>query len=102
MRIGDGPAAVIGDENGIFATDGHLPIGKAPGLGGTESQKTCLNNDVLRFAEPSAARASVEKKGYPRTDCYRFGDFFCMGKRLVPLGSPINPYRLPDNDSWQG
>ncbi len=42
-QIGDGPAAVIGDET--CKRPLIVTIGKAQGVGGSESQKTCL--DIL-------------------------------------------------------
>ena len=42
MRIWDGPAAVTGDDRSIKATDCNPWIGKAPPVGRTGSQKTCL------------------------------------------------------------
>jgi hypothetical protein len=49
-------------------------------LKGPESQKTCLNNIGVTFADRGGSHMILRiKKGNPRIDSFRSGDFFCPG-----------------------
>jgi len=67
VRIGDGPAAVIGDEGRNHATD--IFVGKARPVGRSVSQKTCLvevsREHVDRVRLYNLPRI---KKGHPRIE----------------------------------
>jgi hypothetical protein len=76
VKIGDRPAAVIGDEirtRPLF----RLRNGKARKLGGSESQKTCLIEKVLASRRQAGPLLILRiKRGYPGLIVHQSGIFF--------------------------
>ena len=77
MKFGNEPVAVTGDENGkkpliIFK------IGKAPSVGKSGSQKTCLENEPVIARMACVVQDLMDKKGFPGST--RFVDPFFLLK----------------------
>ena len=78
MRIGDGPAAVIGDDGCSNATGANA--GKAQPFGRSESQKTCLGKQGHGCEENTGPLVIRGKEGHPGSNACDPGFFW--GLRL--------------------
>ncbi len=96
MKFGNEPVAVTGDEHGNNATNHYLEIGKAPSVGESGSQKTCLENEPVIAWMACVVRDLMDKKGISRIDTLCRSFFFAQNLKKIP-----SPHLPPSLASWK-
>gem|GEM_PF-1816925 len=79
VRIGDGPAAVIGDERRIHVTVHSKLNGKTRLLGRSDSQKTCLDMRRTLYGQKAARLILRIKRDIPGSNSIGPGIFIWPG-----------------------